>query len=125
MGLTVLEVEVANPASPKDTRKLELLVDSGAIYSVVPTEVLNELGIAPLTEGDVERMITSLTGYRILTGVRGRPPSDRWAVAKLIGRTSTLLQENPEIAELDLNPIIVHEKGLSVVDSRIILTEQE
>ena len=50
MGLTVLEVEVGNPANPEVTRKLELLIDSGAIYSVIPTPVLEGLGIKPLTE---------------------------------------------------------------------------
>jgi predicted aspartyl protease len=49
MGLTVLEIEVGNPASPEVTETLELLVDSGAIYSVVPTATLARLGIKPLT----------------------------------------------------------------------------
>ena len=48
MGLTVLTVEVANPARPKITEKLEFLVDSGAIYSVVPAAILKRLGIKPL-----------------------------------------------------------------------------
>jgi len=48
MGLTVLEIEVGNPAHPKITKKLEFLIDSGAIYSVVPTQILKKLGIKPL-----------------------------------------------------------------------------
>lgn len=48
MGLTVLEVEVGNPAKPETTEKIEFLIDSGAIYSVVPTAVLERLGIQPL-----------------------------------------------------------------------------
>jgi clan AA aspartic protease len=48
VGLTVLEVEVGNPASPETTEKIEFLIDSGAIYSVVPTAVLQRLGIRPL-----------------------------------------------------------------------------
>ena len=48
MGLTVLEVEVGNPANPDTTEKIEFLIDSGAIYSVVPTPVLERLGIQPL-----------------------------------------------------------------------------
>jgi clan AA aspartic protease len=48
MGLTVLEVEVANPARPEITEKVEFLIDSGAIYSVVPSPVLERLGIRPL-----------------------------------------------------------------------------
>jgi len=48
MGLTVLEIEVGNPATPETTERIEFLIDSGAIYSVVPSEVLNRLGIRPL-----------------------------------------------------------------------------
>ena len=48
MGLTVLEIEIGNPATPETTERIEFLVDSGAIYSVVPSEVLNRLGIRPL-----------------------------------------------------------------------------
>jgi clan AA aspartic protease len=47
MGLTVLEVEVGNPANPEVTEKIEFLVDSGAIYSVVPTPILERLEIKP------------------------------------------------------------------------------
>jgi predicted aspartyl protease len=50
MGLTVLKLQVGNPARPDVTRELEFLIDSGAIYSVVPTAILVELGIIPLTE---------------------------------------------------------------------------
>ena len=44
MGLTVLEIEVGNPAKPDVTEKIEFLIDSGAIYSVVPTSVLKKAG---------------------------------------------------------------------------------
>ncbi len=50
MGLTVLEVEVGNPAEPEITEEVEFLVDSGAIYSVVATPILRRLGIRPITE---------------------------------------------------------------------------
>jgi len=50
MGLTVLEMEVANTARPETTKSLEFLIDSGAIYSVVPAAILEELGIKPLAE---------------------------------------------------------------------------
>jgi hypothetical protein len=50
MGLTVLAIEVGNPAVPETTESVEFLVDSGAIYSVVPSTVLARLGIRPLTE---------------------------------------------------------------------------
>jgi clan AA aspartic protease len=50
MGLTVLELEVANPATPELGEKVEFLIDSGAVYSVVPSSVLERLGIRPLTQ---------------------------------------------------------------------------
>jgi clan AA aspartic protease len=50
MGLTFLKVAVGNPANPDITEEVEFLVDSGAIYSVVPTPILEGLGIKPLTE---------------------------------------------------------------------------
>ncbi len=50
MGLTVLEIEVGNTATPEITEKLEFLIDSGAIYSVVPTPILERLGIKPFAE---------------------------------------------------------------------------
>ncbi|MBI4198695.1 MAG: aspartyl protease [Chloroflexi bacterium] len=49
MGLTVIEIEVGNPANPEVTERVEFLVDSGAIYSVVPAPILQRLGIRPLT----------------------------------------------------------------------------
>jgi len=50
MGLTVLKVSVGNPARPEVLRELEFLIDSGAVYSVVPATILESLGITPLTE---------------------------------------------------------------------------
>jgi predicted aspartyl protease len=49
MALTTLTLEIGNPAEPKVTAKIELLVDSGVIYSVVPQALLERLGITPLT----------------------------------------------------------------------------
>jgi predicted aspartyl protease len=50
MALTTLPLEVGNPANPDVTETLEFLIDSGAIHSVVPTPVLDRLGIKPLTK---------------------------------------------------------------------------
>ena len=50
MGLTVLKIEVGNPANPSTTETVEFLIDSGAIYSVVPRPVLEKLGIKPLSK---------------------------------------------------------------------------
>ena len=50
MGVTTLTVEVANNAAPEVTESLEFIVDSGAVFSVVPTEVLRRLGIRPVQQ---------------------------------------------------------------------------
>ena len=50
MGLNTLEIEIGNPANPEVTENIDFLIDSGAIYSVVPTPILKKLGINPLTE---------------------------------------------------------------------------
>jgi len=50
MGLTVLDIDVANPASPEVTERVEFLIDSGAIYSVVPRPILEKLDIKPIVE---------------------------------------------------------------------------
>ena len=50
MGLTVITIDVGNPAKPRKTVPVEFLVDSGAIYSVVPTATLKKLRVVPLSE---------------------------------------------------------------------------
>ena len=50
MGQTFLEIEVGNPANPDVTERVEFLIDSGAIYSVVPAPILERLNIRPLSE---------------------------------------------------------------------------
>jgi clan AA aspartic protease len=50
IGLTVLEIHVGNLSKPKVTRPVEFLIDSGAIYSVVPASILKKLGIKPISE---------------------------------------------------------------------------
>jgi len=52
MALTTLDIEVGNPANPNVTERVELLVDSGAVYSVIPQPVLERLGIKPIATED-------------------------------------------------------------------------
>jgi len=87
-------------------------------------EVLKDVsfGVAPLTEDDLVQMIHSIQGHPLLSGVRGRPPCDTAAIKDLLRRLSLIGLENPEVAEIDLNPVIVHQEGATVVDTRVILT---
>jgi aspartyl protease family protein len=54
MGLAVLNLEVGNVARPEEMRRVEFLIDSGAIYSVVPAAILDELGIAPFATYEIK-----------------------------------------------------------------------
>jgi len=75
MGLTVLEVEVGNPANPEVTEKLEFLVDSGAIYSVVPTPILERLGIRPLSHQEFRLADgTKIGSYNSVSGLHSVLP---------------------------------------------------
>ena len=85
-------------------------------------EVLKDVSfrIIPLEERDAQEMITEIKGYKILKGVRGEAPKDIEAIKNLLMKVSQLTMENPEIKEIDLNPVFVFEKGLQVVDAKMI-----
>src|SRR5665648_95796 len=86
-------------------------------------EILKDISfrIIPLEEKDAREMITEIRGYEILKGARGNPPRDIQAIKEVLMKVSQLTMENPEINEIDLNPIFVFEKGLQIVDARMIL----
>ncbi len=86
-------------------------------------EVLKDVSfrILPILDRDAKEMINEIKGYPILKGVRGEPPKDIVAIKGVLIKLSTLVMENPEIQEIDLNPILVYENGLQIVDARIIL----
>jgi len=77
--------------------------------------------IAPVTEDEAREMITEVKAYPLLKGYRNMPLADIEAIVKILLNTSRLVMEHQEIKELDLNPIIVYEKGAKTVDARIIL----
>ncbi len=76
--------------------------------------------IVPLTEKDAAEMIADIRGARVLYGVRGKKPADVAALGQLLVRVSDLVVKHPELGEMDLNPVIVYEKGLRIVDARVI-----
>jgi acetyl-CoA synthetase (ADP-forming) len=77
--------------------------------------------IAPINEEEAREMITEVKAYPLLKGYRNSPPADIDAIVKILLSTSRLVTEHQEIKELDLNPIMVYEKGAKTVDARIIL----
>jgi len=77
-------------------------------------------------EVSAEIMIESIKAYSILKGLRGEEPSDIEAIKDCILRLSQMVSDHPEIAELDINPMIVYPEGEGcvVADSRILLTKE-
>ena len=86
-------------------------------------EVLKDVSFrcVPLNSLDAEEMIAEIKGYPMLTGARGQTPCDLKAVADLLLAVSRLLQEHPEIQELDLNPVRLYGDGLLALDARIVV----
>ena len=77
-------------------------------------------GIGILEPTDVDAMLGSTLAGRIVDGFRG-PPLDRAAVVDLVVRVSKLMESRPDLVELDLNPVVLYEKGFAIIDARLIL----
>lgn len=96
-----------------------LMVGLGGVH----VEVLRDVtfSLCPVTPAEARGMLRSLRGFALLMGVRGTPPADIDALTELISRVSWLAHDEPLIAELDLNPVIVAERGggACVADLRI------
>jgi acyl-CoA synthetase (NDP forming) len=92
----------------------------------IMVEVMKDISfrIVPLSEKDAAEMTTEIRGARALEGLRGRKPADVAAVRDLLVRVSDLVSRHTGIEEMDLNPVIVHEKGLIVADARVVLAEK-
>jgi acyl-CoA synthetase (NDP forming) len=81
--------------------------------------------IAPLTTGDVHEAVRSVRAAPKLTGHRGAQPVDVAAVEDVLARVSTLADDLPEVAELELNPVVVSEQGAHVLGAVIRLAPNE
>lgn len=99
-----------------------IMFGAGGIYA----EFLKDITfrIHPLTDVDVQEMVRSVKTYQLLTGWRGSKSSDIEALEDLLLRLSAMVEDLPQIAELDLNPVKAQEQGRGyvVVDARILLT---
>jgi acyl-CoA synthetase (NDP forming) len=81
--------------------------------------------IAPLTDVDAEELVTSGKAGRLVRGFRGAPPADQAALADLVLRLARLGEELPEVAELDLNPVLGLPDGCVIVDARVRVQRRE
>jgi acetyl coenzyme A synthetase (ADP forming)-like protein len=84
-----------------------------------------EFRLAPIGRNEARRMIRSIKGYKLLQGFRGKPKADIETIEKALVSLSDMVINHPEIAELDINPLLVHKegRGATVADCRIILRE--
>ncbi|OKK04307.1 CoA-binding protein [Streptomyces sp. CB03234] len=91
----------------------------------VLVEVLKDVTfrLAPVDADEAASMLDSIRAAEVLRGVRGAAPVDRWALAEQIRRVSRLVTDFPDIAEVDLNPVIATPEGAVAADIRVILAE--
>ena len=103
----------------------------GPLVAFGPGGTLAELigsarfALAPLTDVDVEIALTTGKAAKLVAGWRGAPPADRAAIADLLHRLSRLAVDFPEVAELDLNPVLAGPDGCTAVDARIRIGRPE
>lgn len=89
----------------------------------VLVEVLKDVvfRVLPISRRSARHMADEIRSSKLLDGFRGSLPRDRKAIVNLLLTVSEIVEAYPEIQELDLNPVLVYDKGLSIADARIIL----
>jgi acetyl coenzyme A synthetase (ADP forming)-like protein len=96
-----------------------LMFGLGGIF----VEVLKDVTfrVAPVSPEEARRMVSEITAYPIIKGVRGQKPLDENSLSVTLARLSQLITDFPEIKELDANPVMLYQDGLIIVDSLIKL----
>ena len=91
----------------------------------IMVEVLKDVSfrVVPLAERDAAQMIDEIKGKAILDGVRGQPAADKAAIKRAILKVAEFVERNPDVRELDLNPMLVYPDGAIAVDARIVIFE--
>jgi acetyltransferase len=86
--------------------------------------------VAPFSVQEAEAMLSEIRAHALLDGVRGQPPLDKAAIVDALLRVGQLVQDFPEIAELDINPLIVYPRrqgdlpGAIAIDMRLVLDKR-
>lgn len=90
----------------------------------VLVEVLKDVAfrVVPITPRDARQMVRDIQAFPVLEGYRGQEPADVEALEGLLLKLSKFIEEQPEVAELDLNPVFAYPKGAVAVDARIVLS---
>lgn len=97
-----------------------LMFGVGGIFVELLRDVTFKL--APVTARDARDMLIEIRSSKLLSGFRGTAPVDQGSLVQILKAVSSMVTENPEIAEVDLNPVIATEKGAVAVDARIALS---
>lgn len=89
----------------------------------VLVEILKDVSfrIVPVTRRDAAEMVREIKGYPILAGFRGQKPASVPALEELIVKVSQFIERNPQVRELDLNPVFAYEDKAVAVDARVVL----
>lgn len=96
-----------------------LMFGLGGIFVELYRDVAFRL--VPISEADANEMIREIKGFPMLLGTRGKPARDLEVVVKALLTLSDLAESRPEIDALDLNPVILYERGCVVVDAKALL----
>lgn len=96
-----------------------IMAGLGGIY----TELFKDTAfrIAPVSTQSAYDMLTELTAWKLLLGMRGKPMRDIDALAGIIERVSEMMMACPEIKELDLNPVLVSEDRVIIADAKVVI----
>ena len=86
-------------------------------------EVLKDVAfrVIPIDRRDAQEMVKEIKGYPLLQGYRGKEPANITVLVEMILKISNLIHKNPQIKELELNPIFAYKDSAVAVDARIIL----
>jgi acetyltransferase len=109
--------EIFIGASKEEKFGHQILFGLGGIFIEVLKDV--KAALSPLGKQEALDLLKLLRGYKILKGVRGQEPVNEELFADTITRVSTLVETAPEIAEMDLNPLLGTSKSITAVDARI------
>jgi len=96
-----------------------VMVGLGGIFVEAIDDVV--FRVAPVGRAEARAMVGELRFRRFFQGLRGRPAADLDALGDVIARVSALVADRPEVAEVDLNPVLALERGAAIADARIVL----
>jgi len=110
-------LELIMGAKAEDALGHAVMFGIGGIFVEIMKDVV--FNLTPVSSGEAEEMLASIKAAPLLEGARGKQGADRQKLAEIIQRLSQLLTDQPDIREMDLNPLIAYEDQVYVVDARI------